>query len=408
MLRQLRPSHLLVRSGSEQEAVAAAALAAEAADSDSPTQPHLVRAWAEGGLDLEANSASPIKYEPETTPVTQVAMLLQSSGVSGTYKPVQLTVGNLEAATRAGPGPIKSMYMRTSFAAISGTWLALLLLRNGGTYLFNAPPVDSSTTGTSSSVQGGPGPMAAVAHSYVAALAQHGPEAAALNPSLAYALLELPAGSVPPFPSVKTVIIGGTAMPGSLMAEIRAKLFPGALVVQAWSMTETCAGGTVCLPLPGLPNKDGSIGFPIAVDARIADKDTGATLERGTGPENTGELRVRGPTVCTGYWRNEAVTKEAFDGDGWLRTGDVGYMDEHGFTWLVGRSKEMFKCNGLQVAPAELDALLMTHPAVSDAIVVGKPDEKAGDQTGSPGGFGGARSHQGARERPGDAPQATS
>jgi 4-coumarate--CoA ligase len=111
------------------------------------------------------------------------------------------------------------------------------------------------------------------------------------------------------------------------------------------------------------------------------------------GPSARGELWVRGPNVMKGYWRNPKATAETKTRDGWLKTGDIAYVDEEGKFFIVDRMKELIKVKGNQVAPAELEALLLDHPAVADAAVIGvqtedgderprayvvlKPDEKS-------------------------------
>ncbi|MCB0051081.1 MAG: AMP-binding protein, partial [Caldilinea sp.] len=92
-----------------------------------------------------------------------------------------------------------------------------------------------------------------------------------------------------------------------------------------------------------------------------------------------GELWVRGPQVMKGYLNNPQATANTVDTDGWLHTGDIGFADEDGYFWIVDRLKELIKYKGYQVAPAELEALLLTHPAVADAAVIGVPDEEAGE-----------------------------
>ena len=86
-----------------------------------------------------------------------------------------------------------------------------------------------------------------------------------------------------------------------------------------------------------------------------------------------------GPQVMKGYLNNPQATANTVDTDGWLHTGDIGYADEDGYFWIVDRLKELIKYKGYQVAPAELEALLLTHPAVADAAVIGVPDEEAGE-----------------------------
>jgi acyl-CoA synthetase (AMP-forming)/AMP-acid ligase II len=93
----------------------------------------------------------------------------------------------------------------------------------------------------------------------------------------------------------------------------------------------------------------------------------------------TGELWIRGPQVMKGYLNAPEATAEMLDPDGWLHTGDLGRIDEDGYVFVVDRVKELIKYKGLQVAPAELEAVLLSHPAVADAAVVRSPDEEAGE-----------------------------
>jgi acyl-CoA synthetase (AMP-forming)/AMP-acid ligase II len=107
----------------------------------------------------------------------------------------------------------------------------------------------------------------------------------------------------------------------------------------------------------------------------VVDLATGADL----GPSQEGEICVRGPQVMKGYLNRPEATAAMIDGKGWLHTGDVGYADEEGCFFVVDRVKELIKYKGLQVAPAELEAVLLAHPAVADAAVVPLPDEEAGE-----------------------------
>src|SRR6056300_877647 len=92
-----------------------------------------------------------------------------------------------------------------------------------------------------------------------------------------------------------------------------------------------------------------------------------------------GEIWVRGPQVMPGYLNNEQATKNTIDEDGWLHTGDIGHVDEDGHFTIVDRLKELIKFKGFQVPPAELEALLVTHPDVADVAVIGIPDDEAGE-----------------------------
>lgn len=118
-----------------------------------------------------------------------------------------------------------------------------------------------------------------------------------------------------------------------------------------------------------------SAGLPPAeVSLRVVDLDSGRVLE----PGETGEIQATSPSVMAGYLP-ETATADAFD-DGWYRTGDVGWLEPEGWVHLTDRSKEMIKVNGFQVAPAELESVLLAHPAVVDCAVFGVPDEQAGER----------------------------
>jgi acyl-CoA synthetase (AMP-forming)/AMP-acid ligase II len=147
------------------------------------------------------------------------------------------------------------------------------------------------------------------------------------------------------------------------------------LVVQAWGLTETSPDVTFHPLTPGAI-KWGSAGIcnPNS-ECRVVDVATGEELEA----NQEGEICARGPQIMKGYLNNPAATAAMLDPDGWLHTGDIGYFDEDGYVYIVDRLKELIKYKGMQVAPAELEALLVTHPAVSDAAVIPAPDEEAGE-----------------------------
>jgi acyl-CoA synthetase (AMP-forming)/AMP-acid ligase II len=149
----------------------------------------------------------------------------------------------------------------------------------------------------------------------------------------------------------------------------------GSPVVQGYGMTES-SPVTHVTPIERSCHRPGSIGPPVPnTECRIVDVATGAEL----GPGEEGEVCVRGPQVMRGYIDDPEATAATIDADGWLHTGDVGRADEDGYVVLVDRVKELIKYKGYQVAPAELEAILVEHPAVADAAVVARPDEEAGE-----------------------------
>jgi len=149
----------------------------------------------------------------------------------------------------------------------------------------------------------------------------------------------------------------------------------GCLVVQGWGLTETSPDVTLS-PVDAARVRLGSVGRCIPnSECKVVDITTGAEL----GPNQAGEIWARGPQIMKGYLNNPAATANMLDGEGWLHTGDIGYVDEDGYFFIVDRLKELIKYKGYQVAPAELEGVLLTHPAVADAAVIPSRDEEAGE-----------------------------
>jgi malonyl-CoA/methylmalonyl-CoA synthetase len=129
-------------------------------------------------------------------------------------------------------------------------------------------------------------------------------------------------------------------------------------------MTETLMN--VSNPYDG-ERRPGTVGFPLpAVDVRLA-------------AHPRGEILVKGPNVFSGYWRSEAATAAVFDDHGWFHTGDVGELDETGYLRIVGRSRELIITGGFNVYPREVEEVLLLHPGVAEAAVVGTPSEEWGE-----------------------------
>ena len=150
---------------------------------------------------------------------------------------------------------------------------------------------------------------------------------------------------------------------------------PGLHRGQGYGLTET-SPVTHAVPVERADNRPGSIGPPIpSTDCRVIDVVGGEEL----GPGDDGELLIRGPHVMRGYLGDDAATARTLDRDGWLHTGDIGHADQDGWFYVVDRLKELIKYKGFQVAPAELEAVLLDHPAVADAAVIASPDEEAGE-----------------------------
>lgn len=147
----------------------------------------------------------------------------------------------------------------------------------------------------------------------------------------------------------------------------------GTSATQGYGMTELSPVSHVTPPGMG---RKGASGLTIPnTETRIVDPATLADVPEGA----DGEIWVRGPQVMKGYLNNPAATAATITQDGWLRTGDIGHVDADGYLFITDRLKELIKVKGFQVAPAELEALLLTHPAITDVAVIGVPDPDAGE-----------------------------
>ena len=162
--------------------------------------------------------------------------------------------------------------------------------------------------------------------------------------------------------SVKNILCGAAPLSKELQNSIQRRFKLN--VVQGWGMTEvTC--GAVHVP-GGRYDESGSVGLlDPNTECRLLDDDG-----KPVSPGEPGEMYIRGPQVCLGYWRREEATKESLDAKGWLKTGDVAIVRENLF-WIVDRKKELIKVNALQVAPAELEAVLLENSDIEDAAAVG-------------------------------------
>ncbi|MCB1956873.1 MAG: AMP-binding protein [Rhodocyclaceae bacterium] len=169
-------------------------------------------------------------------------------------------------------------------------------------------------------------------------------------------------------------ILSGAAPLGVDLARAAARRI-GCPVVQGYGLTET-SPVTHVFPERGERDDPGSIGVLVAnTEARIVDLERGGDVS----PGERGELWVRGPQVMRGYLENPEATAASIDDEGWFHTGDVATADPDGYFHIVDRAKELIKYKGYQVAPAELEALLATHPAVADCAVVPEPDNDCGE-----------------------------
>jgi len=261
--------------------------------------------------------------------------MLLTSGTSGSPKVVALTVGNLLASARASRGRLG--------LEPSDRWLGSLSPAHvGGLALLTRAAVLGSTVVLRGAFKVEDflalGEAGAITH-------------ASLVPTMLHQALEALGGRSAPR-SLRCVLLGGASAPEGLLARALAAGFPLAVT---YGLTE--ASSQVATASPDLTRrKPGTVGAPLpGVEVRL---------------EGDGELLVRGPTVSPGLG----------DADGWLRTGDLARLDEEGHLWMVGRSSDRIISGGVNVDPAEVEAVLMGHPGVTEAAVVGLSDPEWGER----------------------------
>jgi fatty-acyl-CoA synthase len=174
------------------------------------------------------------------------------------------------------------------------------------------------------------------------------------------------------FRSVRFLTSGGAPLPIPVIHAYREA--HGVVFKQGFGMTEF-GPGIFSLAAEEAERRAGSIGKPnYFIDARIVD-DAGDAVPAG----EIGELVLKGPSACSGYFANEAASREAVDADGWFHTGDLARVDDGGFYYIVGRKKDMFISGGENVYPLEIERVLYEHPAVAQCAVIGVPHEKWGE-----------------------------
>jgi acyl-CoA synthetase (AMP-forming)/AMP-acid ligase II len=196
---------------------------------------------------------------------------------------------------------------------------------------------------------------------------------AAVVPPIVLALAKHPL--VDEFDLSSLQFMGSGAAPLSAELEMACGERLGCRMQQGYGLTET-SPVTHTVPEDLAGQMPGSIGPAVPnTECRIVDVASGEEVPDG----EPGELLIRGPQVMKGYLNQPEATAQAIDPDGWLHTGDIALIDEHGGVRIVDRVKELIKYKAYQVAPAELEAVLLTHPAITDAAVIGVPDEEAGE-----------------------------
>ena len=184
------------------------------------------------------------------------------------------------------------------------------------------------------------------------------------------ALLNTPGFASIDFSHLQVTLGGGMAVQESVAK--RWKEVTGKVLTQAWGLTETSPAATIN---PTGEEFNGSIGLPIPSSEITIKGDEGEDLPLG----QTGEICVRGPHVMRGYWNRPDETAKVMLPGGWLRTGDVGYMDERGYVFLQDRKKDLILVSGFNVYPNEVEAVAATHPGILECAAVAQADEHSGE-----------------------------
>jgi len=308
--------------------------------------------------DLLADAADPGAFaEPEIAPGEDLVVLPYSSGTTGLPKGVMLTHRNLVANLLQTAGALPELGADDTVVAVLPFFhiYGLVVVLNLGLYhgatLVTLPRFELE--------------------SFLAALERYGVTFASVVPPIVLALAKHPAVDGRDLSKLRMIFSGAAPLGGDLAEACASRL--GCRVFQGYGLTETSP--VTHMADPAQP-KPGSVGFPLPnTECRIADLESGATLDAG----ERGEVCIRGPQTMKGYLDRPDATAAMIDGESWLHTGDIGYVDADGHLFIVDRLKELIKFKGLQVAPAELEAVLLAHPAIADAAVIPSPDEEAGE-----------------------------
>ncbi|MGZ8666300.1 MAG: AMP-binding protein [Solirubrobacterales bacterium] len=294
----------------------------------------------------------------EIDPDTDLAALPYSSGTTGLPKGVMLTHRNLVANIVQAGSCLKLeeddvLIGVLPFFHIYGMTVIMNLGLHAGVKVVTMPRFDLEQ--------------------FLGLIADHSVTRALVVPPIALALARHPAVEGADLSSLRQIMSGAAPLGPELTARVSERL--GTFVMQGYGLTET-SPVTHCIPFDAKRNPPGSIGPPVpGTECRLVDPGSGEDVAAG----ERGELWIRGPQVMRGYLNNPEATAATVDDEGWLHSGDVAVVDSDGYFQIVDRLKELIKYKGFQVAPAELEALILGHDQVADVAVIGVPDEEAGE-----------------------------
>lgn len=291
-------------------------------------------------------------------PKTDLVALPYSSGTTGLSKGVMLTHENLisNMVLSCQPNPVDendSMIGVLPFFHIYGMVLILNLSIYRGATLVTMPRFEIDQ--------------------FLQIVQDYKITCLSLVPPLVLALAKHPSVDNYDLSSVRVISSGAAPLGKELEQACASRL--NCKIYQGYGLTEV-SGASHINPAENSQSKSGAVGAVLPNTlSRIIHTETGAEL----GPNERGEVLIYGPHVMAGYLNNDEATAHTIDADGWFHSGDIGYADEDGCFYIVDRVKELIKYKGYQVAPAELEALLLSHESIADAAVIPSPNEEAGE-----------------------------